>query len=300
MKVVEAHPFHVTRDAEVAIKELEAEDLLETIEAGLRDRRFGDVVRLKVTVDMPEGMLDILMSNLEVQTGDLYRVHGPLSLTRLMGLYAIDRPDLKYPPFVPALPPALQNAEDEDMFASIRRQDILLHHPFDSFQPVIDFVRKAAHDPNVLAIKMTLYRVGRNSPIVEALLEAQEEGKQVAVLVELKARFDEESNIEWARALEREGRARGLRLARTEDPLQGLHGGPPRSRRHPAVRPPLHRQLQRRHSAPVHRYRHVYGERADRGRCNGPLQLLDRILRQEGLSETAGRAGHNARRVRGA
>ena len=205
MKVVEAHPFHVTRDAEVAIKELEAEDLLETIEAGLRDRRFGDVVRLKVTVDMPEGMLDILMSNLEVQTGDLYRVHGPLSLTRLMGLYAIDRPDLKYPPFVPAQPLALQNAEDEDMFSSIRRQDILLHHPFDSFQPVIDFVRKSAHDPNVLAIKMTLYRVGRNSPIVDALLEAQEEGKQIAVLVELKARFDEESNIEWARALEREG-----------------------------------------------------------------------------------------------
>ena len=205
MKVVEAHPFHVTRDAEVAIKELEAEDLLETIEAGLRDRRFGDVVRLKVTVDMPEGMLDILMSNLEVQSGELYRVHGPLSLTRLIGLYAIDRPDLKYPPFVPAQPLALQNAEDEDMFSSIRRQDILLHHPFDSFQPVIDFVRKSAHDPNVLAIKMTLYRVGRNSPIVDALLEAQEEGKQVAVLVELKARFDEESNIEWARALEREG-----------------------------------------------------------------------------------------------
>lgn len=205
MKVVEAHPFHVTRDAEVAIKELEAEDLLETIEAGLRDRRFGDVVRLKVTADMPEGMLDILMSNLEVQAGDLYRVHGPLSLTRLMGLYAIDRPDLKDPSFVPAQPLTLQNAEDEDMFSAIRRQDILLHHPFDSFQPVIDFVRKSAHDPNVLAIKMTLYRVGRNSPIVDALLEAQEEGKQIAVLVELKARFDEESNIEWARALEREG-----------------------------------------------------------------------------------------------
>ena len=205
MHVVDAHPFHVTRDAELAIKELEAEDLLESIEAGVRQRKFGDVVRLKVTADMPETMLEILMSNLEVQPGDLYRIHGPLSLTRFMDLYAIDRPDLKDAPFVPALPLALQNADDEDMFASIRRQDVLLHHPFDSFQPVVDFLRKAALDPNVLAIKMTLYRVGRNSPIVAALLEAMEEGKQVAVLVELKARFDEESNIEWARALERDG-----------------------------------------------------------------------------------------------
>lgn len=205
MQVIESHPFHITRDAEMAIKELEAEDLLETIEAGVRQRRFGDVVRLKVTADMPQSMVDILLANLEVNPSELYRVRGPLSLSRLMGLYGLDRPDLKDPAFVPAQPTALQNAEDEDMFASIRRQDILLHHPFDSFQPVVDFLRKAARDPNVLAIKMTLYRVGRNSPIVEALLEAMEEGKQVAVLVELKARFDEESNIEWARALEREG-----------------------------------------------------------------------------------------------
>jgi polyphosphate kinase len=205
MNVVESHPFHITRDAEVAIKELEAEDLLETIEAGVRQRRFGDVVRLEVTADMPASMLDILTSNLELNGSELYRVNGPLSLSRFFDLSLIDRPGMKYAPFVPAMPPALQNAEDEDMFASIRRQDILLHHPFESFQPVVDFLRKAAHDPNVLAIKMTLYRVGRNSPIVEALLEAMEEGKQVAVLVELKARFDEESNIEWARALEREG-----------------------------------------------------------------------------------------------
>ncbi len=202
---MESHPFHITRDAEVAIKELEAEDLLETIEAGVRQRRFGDVVRLKVTADMPDTMLEILMSNLEVNPSELYKIHGPLSLSRFMDLYAIDRPDLKDASFVPALPAALQNTDDEDMFASIRRQDVLLHHPFESFQPVVDFLRKAAHDPHVLAIKMTLYRVGRNSPIVDALLEAMEEGKQVAVLVELKARFDEESNIEWARALEREG-----------------------------------------------------------------------------------------------
>ena len=205
MHVIEAHPFHVTRDAEVAIKELEAEDLLETIEAGVRQRRFGDVVRLEVTAQMPDSMLHILMSNMELQPSELYRINGPLSLGRFMDLYAVDRSDLKDAPFVPTQPAALLNADDEDMFASIRRQDILLHHPFDSFQPVVDFLRKSALDPNVLAIKMTLYRVGRNSPIVAALLEAMEEGKQVAVLVELKARFDEESNIEWARALEREG-----------------------------------------------------------------------------------------------
>lgn len=205
MQVVAAHPFHVTRDADFAIKELEAEDLLETVEEGVRQRRFGAVVRLIVNDDMPEAMLDILKSNLEVDSSQVYRVRGPVGLSRLMSLYKLDRPDLKDPPFVPAVPAALQDPDDEDLFAAIRRQDIVLHHPFDSFQPVVDFVRKAARDPQVLAIKMTLYRVGPNSPIVEALLEAMEHDKQVAVLVELKARFDEESNIEWARALEREG-----------------------------------------------------------------------------------------------
>ncbi|HLJ45192.1 MAG TPA: polyphosphate kinase 1 [Bryobacteraceae bacterium] len=206
MHVVESHPFHVTRDAEVAIKELEAEDLLETIEEGVRQRRFGDVVRLVVSETMPSQMLKILLSNLEVNYNAVYRVKGPLSLKRLMALHEIERPDLKDIPFVPALPDALKPSSDiDDIFGAIRRSDIVLHHPFDSFQPVIDFLRTAAQDPNVLAIKMVLYRVGKNAPVVEALLSAMEQGKQVAVLVELKARFDEESNIEWARALEREG-----------------------------------------------------------------------------------------------
>jgi len=206
MDVIEAHPFHVTRDADIAIKELEAEDLLETIEESVRQRRFGTVVRLMVSDDMPAHILDILLNNLEIDASQVYRLHGPLSLSRLMHLYAIDRPDLKDTPFLPAMPKPLAAANiEEDIFSLMRRQNILLHHPFDSFQPVVDFLKKAAHDPNVLAIKMVLYRIGRNSPVVEALLEANEEGKQVAVLVELKARFDEESNIEWARALEREG-----------------------------------------------------------------------------------------------
>ena len=206
MDVIEAHPFHVTRDADFAIKELEAEDLLETVEEGVRQRRFGTVVRLMVGDDMPAHVLDILINNLEIDASSVYRVRGPLSLSRLMQLYSLDRGDLKDASFLPSVPkPLAPVSAEDDIFAQIRRQDILLHHPFDSFQPVIDFVKRSAKDPNVLAIKMTLYRVGRNSPIVEALLEANEEGKQVAVLVELKARFDEESNIEWARALEREG-----------------------------------------------------------------------------------------------
>jgi polyphosphate kinase len=205
MQVVEAHPFHVTRNADVAIQELEAADLLETIEEGIRARRFATVVRLKVDREMPEEMLKLLIDNLEGEE-EVFRLEGPLGLSRLRFLTGLDRPDLKDAPFQPTIHPSLEpGSEAEEMFAAIRRQDVLLHHPFDSFQPVVDFLQKAARDPNVLAIKMTLYRIGRNSPVVEALLEALENGKQVAVLVELKARFDEESNIEWARALEREG-----------------------------------------------------------------------------------------------
>ena len=145
------------------------------------------------------------MSNLEIDSTDVYRVSGSLSLHRLMMLSSLDCPELKEAPFAPATPAAIVQSEDDDLFSIIRKQDVVLHHPFESFQPVVDFLQKAAVDPNVLAIKTVLYRVGRNSPVVEALLEAVEYGKQVAVLVELKARFDEESNIEWARALEKVG-----------------------------------------------------------------------------------------------
>jgi polyphosphate kinase len=206
MKIIEAHPFHLTRDADIEIQELEAGDLLETTEEGLRQRRFGDVVRLQVDHEMPTTMMRILMSNLEVARADVYRVRGPLSFSRLKHVAAIDIPELKDPPFVPSVPAALEyDAEEEDIFSAIRRRDILLHHPFNSFQPVIDVLNKAAEDDNVLAIKMTLYRVGQNSRVVKALLDAMENDKQVATLVELKARFDEGSNIEWARALERQG-----------------------------------------------------------------------------------------------
>jgi polyphosphate kinase len=206
MEILEAHPFHITRDADMAIKELEAEDLLETVEEGLRQRRFQSVVRLLVTAEMPAPMLKILINNLEIGPSEVYRSVRPLSLRRLMSLHSLDRPELRDAPFLPAIPEGLAEiSEEDDVFGMIRNRDILLHHPFDSFQPVIEFLRKAARDPAVLAIKTCLYRVGRNAPVVEALLEAVEEDKQVAALVELKARFDEESNIEWARALERTG-----------------------------------------------------------------------------------------------
>jgi polyphosphate kinase len=203
MEVIEAHPFRVTRDAEMAIQEMEAEDLLETIERSVWERRFGSVVRVTVDPGMPSKIRDILTENLEIGPHGLYTVDPPLGTSDLMALHALDRPVLKDAPFLPAVPPVLE--EGTDPFAAIRRQDILLHHPYDSFTPVVDLLRAAAHDPDVLAIKQTLYRVGRNSPVVEALLEAVGNDKQVAVLVELKARFDEESNIEWAKSLESEG-----------------------------------------------------------------------------------------------
>lgn len=207
MKVIESHPFRVTRDADMVIQELEASDLLETMEQSVRQRRFGSVVRLGINPGMPERIRQILIENLDIDRNDVYVLDGPLGLSDLMSLYnSIDRYDLKEPPFKPDIQPALLHKdEDSSIFEAIRQGDILLHHPYDSFTPVVEFLKTAANDPDVLAIKQTLYRVGKKPPVVEALLEAAQNGKQVAVLVELKARFDEESNIGWAKMLEKEG-----------------------------------------------------------------------------------------------
>lgn len=207
MEIVEAHPFRVTRNADMVIQELEADDLLATMEEGVRQRRFGTVVRMAVNRDMSQRVREILTTNLRLNSEDIYTLQDPLGFSDLSALYRIDRYELKFPPFLPATPLSNSNqaAGEGDLFAAIRNQDILLHHPYDSFSPVVEFLNTAARDPNVLAIKQTLYRVGRNSPIVEALLKARENDKQVSVLVELKARFDEESNIEWARKLETAG-----------------------------------------------------------------------------------------------
>ncbi len=160
LEIIEAYPFRVTRDAEVEIQELESDDLLETIEEAVWQRRFRAVVRLQVSSDIPEPILDTLVANLELDRRDVYPVDGPLDLSRLRQVLSLDRPDLKDAPFLPHTPPELNPKSEEDIFAVLRREDLLLHHPFDSFQPVIEFLRRAAVDPDVLAIKMTLYRVG--------------------------------------------------------------------------------------------------------------------------------------------
>ncbi len=207
MEVVSAHPFRIVRDADIEIQELEADDLLETMQQNIRKRKFGSVVQVAVYPSMPESIRDLLVDNLEVTRNDVYPLHHPLGLVSLWQLYSnVERRDLKDIPYKPNIPKPLKSlTEPGDIFDAIRAENIFVHHPYDSFSPVIDFLTAAARDPHVLAIKQTVYRVGSNAPVVEALLEAAERGKQVAVLVELKARFDEESNIGWARALEQVG-----------------------------------------------------------------------------------------------
>jgi polyphosphate kinase len=203
LEIVSTHPFRVTRDADIEIREDEASDLLEAMQEVVGMRYFGSAVRLEVDQRMPQRIRDIISENLQLAPYQIYAVDSPLGLSDLMQLTKLDRPKLKDPPFLPVEPPPFKG--EDSFFSVIKRRDVLLYHPYDSFGPVIDFVRRAARDPDVLAIKQTLYRVGPDSPIVRALMQARQNGKQVAVMVELKARFDEENNIVWAQALEHAG-----------------------------------------------------------------------------------------------
>jgi polyphosphate kinase len=203
MKTGRCYLFRVTRDADHDIKEDEAGDLLRTMQQHVRQMRFGDAVRLEAPADMPAEMASYLTEALELTKDDVYPVDGPFNIPDLMQLYDLDRPELKDRPLQLATPASMRNGEN--IFDAIKRHDILLHHPYTSYNAVTNFINAAASDPNVVAIKICLYRTGKNSPIVKALIEATEKGKQVAALVELKARFDEESNIEWARRLEQAG-----------------------------------------------------------------------------------------------
>ena len=200
-EIWESYVFRILRDADIELQVDEASDLLESIEQEIQDRRFGAVVDLAVNPAMPPRIRSLLLNNLELTSGDLTVIDGPLGMGNVVELYELERPELKDQPFTPR---ALLR-KDNDIFAAIQKRDILLHHPYDSFSSVVNFVQAAARDPEVLVIKQTLYRVGTNAPVVNALLEAVENGKQVAVLVELKARFDEENNIGWARELEKAG-----------------------------------------------------------------------------------------------
>jgi polyphosphate kinase len=203
MEIRASYCFRVTRDADLDLQEDEADDLLRAIESELRRRRFGEPVRLEVEASMPPHLSAMLLEALSLGEVDLYAIDGMLGTNDLWAIVNLDRPDLHDPPFTPSIPKRLVG--ETDIFAAIREGDLLLHHPYESFDPVVQFVKQAATDPHVLAIKQTLYRTSGDSPVVNALVEAAENGKQVAALIELKARFDEENNIHWARNLERVG-----------------------------------------------------------------------------------------------
>ncbi|MBF6329262.1 RNA degradosome polyphosphate kinase [Nocardia transvalensis] len=207
MDVVEHHSFRITRNADFEVDEDRDEDLLQALERELARRRFGSPVRLEVSDDMTEHMLDLLLRELDVDPGDVIQVPGLLDLSCLWQVYGVDRPALKDAPYVPATPPAFGERETpRNVFAALREGDVLVHHPYDSFSTSVQrFIEQAAADPQVLAIKQTLYRTSGDSPIVNALIDAAEAGKQVVALVEIKARFDEQANIKWARQLEQAG-----------------------------------------------------------------------------------------------
>ena len=203
MNFSKGHLFRVTRDADVEIRDDKAADLLALIKESLRERRFGLPVRLEVSSTMPAEMVEYLTNSLHIEKEDVYVVDGLLDVPDLMELYGLNLPDLKDKPLKTVVAPALRNRES--LFDAIKKQDVLLHHPYSSFGTIVDFIQAAAHDPQVVAIKMCLYRTGKKSPIPQALIEASERGKQVTAVVEIKARFDEEHNIEWAKRLAESG-----------------------------------------------------------------------------------------------
>jgi len=203
MNLSQGHIFRVTRDADVEIRDDKAADLLALIKESLRERRFGLPVRLEVSASMPAEMVEYLTTSLKIEPDDVYKIDGLLDVPHFMELYGINAPELKDKPLKSVVPPALRNKES--IFDVLKKQDVLLHHPYCSFTSVVDFIDAASNDPDVVAIKMCLYRTGKRSPIPQALINASEQGKQVTAVVEIKARFDEEHNIEWAKRLAESG-----------------------------------------------------------------------------------------------
>ena len=307
--VVNAGLFRITRNTDVEIEEDEADDLLEAVKDLVEQRRFGDVVRLEIAHGTAKELSAFLTERLGMQPFQIYRVKGPLAFSELMALYGVDRPGLKESPFYGRTPSVFQEG---DIYAHIQSRDVFLFHPYDSFTPVLDFIRRSSEDPGVIAIKQTLYRVGNASPIVKALIEARRSGKQVTAVVELKARFDEERNITWAEEMEKAGvnvvyglvgmkiHAKLCLVVRREP-----EGFPLRAHRHRKLQP-LHRQDVHRHGADHRQPEHLRGRhrslqchdrirppRAIQGNCSSPrcpcaAPLLDMIQRETALHQQNG------------
>ncbi len=246
--------FRVTRHSDLAVDEDEVRNLRTAMRLGLQQRHYGQAVRLEVAAGCSDYLSDFLLRQFNLPPQALYRVHGPVNLVRLQQLIdLVDAPRLLFSPYTPTdSAAALRN---QSVFERLRHGDILLHHPYESFSLVTEFLREAVHDPDVLAIKQTIYRTGPDPLLMDLLCEAVRRGKEVTVVVELKARFDEEANINWAERLESVGRTGGLRRGRAQDPCQDAADHPTRGAQAGALRTSVHRQLQRAHRRPVYRRR---------------------------------------------
>ena len=299
MQVVEHHLFRVTRNAEVEVDEDRDEDLLQALERELARRRFGPPVRLEVAASISDHVLDLLVRELDMDSHDVLRVPGLLDLSALWQVYdEVDRPDLKDRPFVPATHPRCAEGETpRSVFARLRDGDILVHHPYHSFSTSVQrFIEQAAADPNVLAIKQTLYRTSGDSPIVDALIDAAEAGKQVVVLVEVKARFDEQANIGWARTLERAGCHVVYGLVGPQDALQDRAGGTPGGQPDPPLLPHRHRQLPPEDRPAVRGLRPAHRRPRGRRRPDRPVQRAHRLQPADRVPAAAGRAARRPQR----
>ncbi len=235
MKLLGCYQFRVTRNSDLYVDEEEVDNLMRAIEGELASNRYGAAVRMEIAHDCPADLANYLLNVFELSEENLYQVEGPVNLNRLLAVVDMtDRDDLKFPVFTPGLPEVVREAQD--IFQLLHQQDLLLHHPYESFGPVIDFISTAAQDPDVVTIKMTLYRAGKQSPIVDRLVAAAQAGKEVTVVVELRARFDEAANIAFANRLQEVGRACRIRGRGVQDPLQNGAGSAPRGHRTQALR----------------------------------------------------------------
>ena len=276
MEVREHFTFRVTRNEDLEVEEDDAENLLTALERELTRRRFGPPVRLEVEEDMDAHVLDLLVRELGVAASEVYRLPAPLDLRALNVIADLERSELHFEPFVARTNPDLaptESAKARDIFASIRKQDVLLHHPYDSFSTSVQaFIEQAAADPRVLAIKQTLYRTSGDSPIIDALIDAAEAGKQVLAVVEIKARFDEQNNISLGPQARARRRPRRLRHRRAEDPRQAVPGRPPGGRGPAPLLPRRHRQLQPQDRPALRGLRPAHRRRAGRRGPHPPVQ----------------------------